>query len=509
MSISKKIIVIAAAGLVLGASSCRKFLDVNTNPNVAQTATVETLLPAGQLYITSALGVDMQVTGSMWAGFWTQSPNASQYRSIEQYAPGQEAFRTAWENLYYANEQFFQMGKLADSQKRRHYKALSLMMQAYTFQLITDGWGDAPFSQALRGQPQDGSLLNPKYDSQATIYTGAMRYIDSAEALLAQADPVGPGNDDLIYQGDITKWQRFGYTLKLRMLLRLSEKNPAAASAGIAALYATPGVGFLTTGDDAMIKFGYSSTNKNPLYAEASSTTLGSIQNLVASSTAVDSFNANGDDRAYIFYTYLSNGTVVGIPQGAYDLAVAAGSYSIPSKYVGGDAQDAASANAPVMLLSAAESYFLQAEVEVRGWAVTGLSDSVLWANGIYSSFKSLDADISAEFAAPGAPYNGDSSFNFYMSNGGYWTMYPTAGSQAAKLRYIITQKWFAMCGTQGFEAWTELRRTGYPDFFVPSAHSLIGTQLPARFLYPTSESTRNSAFPGLQPITSKVWWDL
>ena len=81
MSINKKIIVTVAAGMVLGVSSCRKFLDVNTNPNIAPTATVQTLLPAGQLYITSSLGVDLQITGSMWAGFWTQSPNSSQYTS--------------------------------------------------------------------------------------------------------------------------------------------------------------------------------------------------------------------------------------------------------------------------------------------------------------------------------------------------------------------------------------------------------------------------------------------
>ena len=90
-----------------------------------------------------------------------------------------------------------------------------------------------------------------------------------------------------------------------------------------------------------------------------------------------------------------------------------------------------------------------------------------------------------------------------------YWSIYSNTSSLSTKLRTIITQKWFAMCGNQGFEAWCEFRRTGYPDFFVRSANSLIGTQLPARFLYPTSESTRNSSFPGLAPITTKMWWDL
>lgn len=504
MSINKKIIITVAAGLVLGVSSCRKFLDVNTNPNVAQYATVQTLLPAAQLYVGTALGNDLEITGSIWSGYWTQNPNSSQYRSLEQYAPGQDAFSHTWANLYQANENFYQLYKLADSQKHRHYKALSLMMQAYTFQLITDGWGDVPFSQASRGQLSDGGLLNPKYDSQSVIYTGAMAYIDSAEILLAQADANGPGADDLIFGGNITKWQKFGYTLKLRMLLRLSAKNPLAAQAGIAALYATPGVAFMALGDDAKIAYGSNTANKNPLYAEASSTTLGSTQNLVASSTCVDSLNANFDDRAYIFYTYLASGAVVGIPQGAFNITVPAGSYSYPSHYVGGEAQNTASANAPVNFITASESYFLQAEVEARGWAVSGTTDSILWAQGVDASFEYYSTQILAEFG-----YSGTTSYNQYMAGGGFWTAYPTTGTLNEKLRYIGTQKWFAMCGNQGFEAWNEFRRTGYPDFFVHSTNSLVGTLLPKRLIYPTTESTTNSAFPGLQLVTTKVWWDL
>ncbi len=503
MSINKKVIVTIAAGLVLGASSCRKFLDVNNNPNIATTATVQTLLPAGQLYVTSSLGVDMEIIGSMWTGYWTQSPNASQYKAVETYDPGQDQFSTAWENLYQANENFYQLAKLADKQKKKHYKALALLMQAYTFQLITDGWGDAPFKQALKGQPEDGGILNPKYDSQTVIYNGALAYIDSAETLLALSDANDPTTDDLIFKGDMTKWQKFGYTLKLRMLLRLSEKDPVAAQAGIAALYATPGVAFLGIGEDAKIDFGSSTSNKNPLYAEASSTVLASTQNLVASATCVDSLNSNLDDRAYIFYTYLSNGQVAGVRQGAYDITLPAGSFSIPNAYVGGDAQNSASAKAPVIFMSAAESYFMQAEVEARGWAVTGTSDSTWWANGIAANFNFYSNDINEVMG-----YDGATSYANYMAAGGYWTMYPTTGTLQSKLRYIITQKWFAMCGNQGFEAWSEMRRTGYPDFFVVSKFAK-GGELAKRFQYPTSESTRNAAFPGVKPVTAKVWWDI
>jgi hypothetical protein len=65
------------------------------------------------------------------------------------------------------------------------------------------------------------------------------------------------------------------------------------------------------------------------------------------------------------------------------------------------------------------------------------------------------------------------------------------------------------MCGNQGFEAWTEQRRTGYPDFLIQSVNSLIGSKRPARFVYPTEEINLNANFPGLKSVDQKVWWDV
>ena len=508
MSISKKIIITVTAGAVLGISSCRKFLNVNTNPNGAQYATVQTLLPAAQLYSASALGCELEITGSIWGEYWTQSPNSSQYRSLEQYAPGQDYFATPWQNLYSANENFFQVAKLADSLKKKQYKAIALLMEAYNFGVIADGWGDAPFSQALKGQPADGGILNPKYDSVKTIYRGMIKYIDSALALVDNTDASKPGTDDLIYGGNMTQWAKFGNTLKLRTYLRMSSVDVATASAGVAALYAS-GAQFLGAGDDAKIGFGYTTTNKNPLYAEMSSTTLAKTQNLVGSKTCIDSLNNNDDYRAYVFYEALSNGSVSGIAQGNYDVVAPGGSFSIPNVYVGGDANNTLSSNAPVNFMTGYESLFLQAEAAARTWG-TG-NDSVLYYQAIAANFNYYSSALMDQVGL-----DGPSSYSIYVNGDvanaippGYWAVYPTTGTVADRLRFIITQKWFSMCGNQGFEAWTEYRRTGYPDFLVHSPNSLIGASFPKRFLYPTSESTRNSAFPGLQPVTSKVWWDL
>jgi hypothetical protein len=162
-------------------------------------------------------------------------------------------------------------------------------------------------------------------------------------------------------------------------------------------------------------------------------------------------------------------------------------------------------------MLTSWESYFLQAEAVARGWAAGATTtDDQLFYSGIHASFNYYSNAISAEVGI-----SADSAYRVYIFGDatagivpGYWTKYPTGGTVQEKLRFIITQKWFAMNGNQGFEAWTEWRRTGYPDFLVVPKNSLIGTEIPSRFLYPTSESTANTNYPGLQPITQPVWWD-
>ena len=64
---------------------CKKFLDVNNNPNIANNPNVELVLPSAQVAIASVMGAPFQINGSFWAQHWTQSPLASQYKNFDQY----------------------------------------------------------------------------------------------------------------------------------------------------------------------------------------------------------------------------------------------------------------------------------------------------------------------------------------------------------------------------------------------------------------------------------------
>lgn len=507
------------AGMVIIGSGCRKWLDVNENPNIASDVPVGMLLSSAEISAASVMGVDIQINGSIWAQHWTQGTSSSQYRTLEQYQPNASNYDRVWTLLYAgALQDLQQVKKKAQAANQRDYEAVSQLMMAYLFQVTTDAWGDVPFSDAFRGETADGAVFDPRFDSQERIYNGINAMIDSSRAIIDRLDAAGVHtlgatnadyNGDFIYQGDLDLWRKFANTLQLKVNLRLSERAPAQAQAGVSKAYAAAGgkAGFIAPGESALINFSSTALNQNPLYAEIVG--LNRTQNIVASSTVTTQMNDNNDLRAYALFTYLpSNGLVTGIPQGAYNLPSST-PVSIPTAYTGARAQDATSANAAVRFISDYESLFLQAEAAARGW--TDDNDEDLYYDGITASFNALAGPLQSEIEEPvdDAIYiylNGDTTAGTPV---GEWAQYPTAGSLTQKIRHIITQKWFSFTGTQGFEAWTEWRRTGYPDFFTISVNSIIGSQFPSRFLYPSVELTRNANFPGQQFTTQRVWWDI
>ncbi len=508
MSINKKIVIAAMAGLALGTSSCRKYLDVNSNPNAAQEGTVKTLLPAAQLHLASAVGTDLQINGAIWSQYWTQSPLGKEYIRLDQQNPTAADYDMGWQNLYLGASNFYQLYKVADEQYKGQYKAISLLMQAYTFQTLTDGWGDVPFSQALQGQYPDGHIVNPAYDSQRVVYRGIISYIDSAISIMDKSTGAGPGADDLVYGGDMKKWAKFANTLKLRALLRISDVDPLFAQPRIDTIFRT-NAPLIGEGDDARIVYYSAVGNNHPLYAELSSADLGHVQQLAGSKTSIDTMVANNDYRGLVFYNRVSGMGLVGVSQSEYDIKLPEGTFSTPAAATGADIMNTASATASVMLLSSWESYFLQAEAFARGYA-TG-DDAQAFFAGIHASFA---YNSSAIEAATGD--DGDVAYNIYVNGDAglgiapaRWAAYPVTGTAEQRVQFIATQKWFAMTGNQGFESWTETRRTGYPDFLVTPKNSFLAGKMPARFLYPASEKATNAQYPGEKAVTVKVWWDM
>lgn len=466
--------------LSLTIAGCSDFLDVNDNPNNSTEVNPTLVLPSGQAGIAIVLGNHYQVNGGIWAQFWTQNRSSSQYRSVDGYYQTASSFDRPWQILY--------ADAMVDLQKvinqggvptYRQHAAIGMILKAYDLQMLTDAFGDIPNREALLGE--DEANIAPAYDSQESVYDSIFALLDRAEAIADPSYEFQPGPEDLIFGGDMAKWEAFANTLELRAYLRLAYVAPDKARAGIEKL---AGATFLT--ENASMTFIGIGGNQNPLYAEMVG--YGLTQNLVASETAVDTMKALNDPRLYAYYQPGADTTaIIAIPQGSF-FESPIGNISFPGPVTGADPKNAKSATAPVVFISAAESYFLQAEAISRGW-LQGDARS-LFQQGITASFTSLDV-------APG---------NYITNAVAAW---PAAGFEA-QLEAIITQKYFAMDGLQGFEAWTEYRRTGYPRRLIVSPESLLDPgEMPERFLYPNVELTRNPKFPGAKTLVDKVWWDV
>jgi hypothetical protein len=477
----KRIALFALPAVLLVGSGCKKFLNVNQDPNNLSNAQPAQQLPTVEAGIGVVVGDDLYTFGNIWSQFYTQSAIASQYKTIDQYLQTNNDFNYMWGHLYQTsliNDQLM-LANTIGNPGLVQYQAIGYVLKAYALQLATDGFGDIPMSEALQG----AANKNPKYDPQQQVYDSIFYYIDKAKTLMDPSDPSAPQSDDLIFNGDMSQWIAFANTLELRAYLRLTQVDPATAEAGVKALYATNPT-FLTA--DAEMTYSSTGGNQNPFYIKAVS--LGKTVNLAPSSTVISQFERNNDPRRWALFEKVkpTDDTITDLVQGTYFQNTNKVT-SKPSPLVAGDPQNTASALAPVILIGAAESKFLQAEAVARGW-VAG-SAGTLFTDGINASFATDGISDSAANYIASAP---DAQF---------------PATQADQLKAIITQKYYAMCGSQGFEAWTEWRRTGYPDFFVLSAAN-GGRGVPLRFLYPQTELTGNLSYPGTVTETTPVWWD-
>lgn len=471
-------------------SSCEKdFLDVNKNPNEPEQVEAKHLLPTAIAHTAYVMGNEYQIIGGFWAQYWTQGPTGSQYSIYDQYLISNTTFDRPWSDLYSAPLMDLKDIIRKTQSSNTKYAGIANILQAYVFQVLTDLHGDIPFDQALKAE--DG-IYSPAYDSQQKVYDGLITQIDNGMAMISNytGDDVYPQEDDFIFGGDIDLWLKFANTLKLKIYMRQSEIRPGVAQAGITDI-SSNGIGFLEDGEDAEMQFIDQLFGQNPLYTQIAA--LGSF-NILASNSGLNFLLNNNDPRVDAFYRRATSGDSAGVHNGINQGQgkepnfggpnVVSGWYSKPSFVVTGP-------ESPVVFMSAAESYFLRAEAVARGW-MTGDAQT-LYESGITSSFTRWEFDPTE-------------ASNYYTQAA---IAYPVGGTLQDQVKSIITQKWTAMNGTECAEAWTEWRRTGYPDFLIVSMTSQIGNFFPGVLLYPNSEQTLNPNTPAQHNVKDKVWWDV
>ena len=472
-NISKYAVLLALTATPLVITSCRQELDINVDPNNPSQASLSGLLSASQVGFAFALGGEgTRMPASIvqhYAGHRAQPLDYAQYRITSSATDG------TWTALYNTLMDMKEMENKAAASGNQAYLGVSKILQAHAFSVTTDLFGDIPFSQALQGRTN----ITPVYDKQEDIYPALITMIDEGVAALTAATETISG--DIVYGGDVTKWKKYGNSLKLRLLNHLSSRQPNAAANFLAT---NPSL-IDTSADDAKVLFGSVASNANPIYQFD---VLSGRKDQAVASTIVDKMKALSDPRVSVYFEPVA-GNALGL-KGQY-LGNAPGNdtedsqknrYSrVGSAY--------ASIKAPVVLMSAAEVNFIKAEVYHRA------SDSRAQA--------AYQAAITQDFAALGLS---SSSAATYLANANV--------AYDGTLQRIMEQKWITMFQAS-YESWVDWRRTGFP-VLTPAANNMTSNVIPRNLPYPEVEINSNranlEAGPGIPipytGLSNRVWWD-
>ena len=362
-------------------------------------------------------------------------------------------------------------------------KHLALTYKAIAFSTLTDLFGDVPFSEATQGE--DGNFT-PTYDAQQDIYTGILADLERANNII---NPNGLVLGDVIFDGDLSKWQKFINTLRIRYLMRISKRVDVSAT--MQSIVNSQPI-MESNADNAFMAYGSSQPNTWPVHTFR----VGSFDEYRLSLTAQNVLTGIDDPRFFTWYRPTDASAAAGAP--IYAGMPNSLSEDNASTYNGGASnvsrcstilyEDPNSVDA--ILMNYSELQFILAEAAQTGM-IAGDAQT-FYENGIQASFEYWNTEMPAD----------------YLTR--------TGVAFDNQLETIMTQKWIASF-LNGYEAWFDFRRTGMPSFIVPGPDNVNNDVVPVRFLYPDEQQTLNSAnldaalqAQGIttQNINQKVWWE-
>ena len=468
------------------------FEEINTNPNNPIATTPNLLLT----------GVERDMMNEVLNESWSigniviQQTAKNQFVNEDRYLWGElnRIWNAVYDNMRDVNNILIR----AEATAQPSYTGVALVLKSWMFSLVTDCYGDVPYSEASQGKT---GMLFPKYDTQEEIYNGILADLAEANTILAGAVNV---SGDLIYGGDVKKWRKLANSLRVRYLMRISDRKDV--SADLKAILNDPASNpiFESNLDNAVYSYLSSSPNQFPLF----SSRIGSFNEFRASKTMVDYLQGLSDPRLFIFFRptpateetpSTADDKYDGIPNGLDD--VVAQTYNGGQQYqarIGPLFYEEANSTkglqvAKGVIMTYAELQFLLAEAREKG-LIDIESAEAYYTKGMVASFAYYGV-------APEAAY-------FTQAKVAY------TGSAAEKLEKIGNQRWVASY-FQGVEAWFNWRRTGYPKI-LPSVDNQNDDRIPVRYIYPRIEQSLNSpnrdaavARQGADDINTRVWWDV
>ncbi len=482
--------------------SCEKFYDVNESPNNVKNAPIENILPAITVNVGYLGASDLyRYSGLIVQQFSGQTTNTSNtFLLYERYNINNSDVNNQWGTIY--SNLLADIAKiipLAEKGGSPHYAGVAKLLKAYTYQLTVDAWGDVPYTEASKF----GENLYPKYDDDEKIYLDLIKVIDAGIAdINAPTSVLEPNQNTTIYPGkwaDVkSNWIKFANTLKLRIYIHYSQKDPAYAVSQINALVSSGAQFMGSNADNFGMKFLSEAGRQNP----NNSIEGGQFRNaFFPNKTVVDLMNAKSDPRRPSYFVPFPYNSSPATYKGASALDNSSVAYSRLNSFLKGDAtinsivmntdgslKDGSitwAGNSTAVLLNFSEYNFIRAEAALMG------------ATGDAQSF--FEAGIRASLAQSGVS---TADANAYVSANG-----TLAGTNAQKLEQIINEKYVANFGVV-MEPWTDWRRTGFPKINPLPISVAALDQIPRTIIYPLSEKSSNPNAPERPNMLQRVFWD-
>ncbi|MCX2429281.1 SusD/RagB family nutrient-binding outer membrane lipoprotein [Pedobacter sp. GR22-10] len=462
----KKIYYILSFTLITAFAGCKKYIDVNNDPNRPIDVKESLMLPPIQMLISQNINASGDGNLSVILQQYLQvmalnqvAPNFGTYQMYHIDMDGD------WNSIYVRTLNNLNLLSIkATTNGNLNYAAISKILSAYTLGYATDAFGDIPYSQAFKGK----EMLTPVYDSQQQIYIQLQRLLDESIADIDKKTGLTPGADDLIYLGNMAKWKMLAYTLKARFYMHLT-KAPGTSAAAQAQLALTAlSNGMQNNDDDFKISFSGSAGAENPWQQNFLP---GST--FVLANTFVDQLKLRNDPRLSKMVkpateTGLYTGRQIGLEEiGSLE------SYSIPADFYAG-------ASANNYLVNYTEAAFLKAEAT---FIISGADAAQpFYAEGVQRHMEKLGVSTT--------------DINNYLAARG-----PLRATNAIQL--IMEEK--SVSNFLNPENYTDWRRTGFP---VLNKVKNALSEIPRRVLYPNSEMISNPQPQQKAKITDRLWWD-
>ncbi|RYY58343.1 MAG: SusD/RagB family nutrient-binding outer membrane lipoprotein, partial [Chitinophagaceae bacterium] len=426
-------------GIVLALTACTKnFRELNTDPNRPKEITPGVMLGQMQYRIINTnVNTARDFTHQLMQ---VDAPRSSTSGGgLHRYVlnPGQ----AVWSNYYTYLTDVEEIYSLSAKLNEPNYRAIALVYKSWAYSILTDLYGDIPYSQAIHAV--DGVLQVP-FDKQKEVYTSLLANLDSANLLFDQTRALTYGGD-LVYSANavtggvnpgIVKWRKFANSLKMRMLLRLWKKNGEInVSEQLTAMLADPAKYpvFTSNADEAIFRYPGTFPYFNPFY---NARQVDWRDGNYVTNFFIGKMNADEDPRRAIWW----------IPVGGVYKGIESG-YPTTTEYpVGANSSytDALKTLPQLgIMMTYSELQSIKAELALRGFN-TGLTAK-----------QHYDASITASMVQWGVTMPAD-----YLAKPG--VVFDASGTFDQQLEQVMLQKYYAYFFVD-YQSWFEKRRTGYP----------------------------------------------